>query len=379
MFTYQKTNRFFAQIAGGLEELGSEELVSLGAYEVKPIYRGIYFKADKYALYRIIYMSRLCSRILALLLRFDCHSTKYLYKTAMNIDWHELLSKNSTFAVFATVSNSKINHSQYAALCLKDAIVDYCRNKFGARPNVDTRNPDIRFNLHIENNKAAVSIDMSGGSLHRRGYRQVGVEAPMQETLAAAIIRLTGWQGEQPLLDPMCGSGTLLGEALMHYCRIPAGGLRNRFGFEMMHDYDAIVWKQVQDETAKQIRQPEAGLIRGSDMDRQAVMAAATNLKLLPHGQKISLKTASFQNIGKVQNSIIVSNPPYGIRLTSKGGMVGFMQELGRFLKQQCRGSTAYIYFGKRELSKKIGLKSSWKKPLKHGGLDGILVKYVIY
>lgn len=379
MFAYQKTNRFFAQTASGLESIAAEELEILGAKGVKPSYRGVYFEADKATLYRINYMSRLCSRFLALLLRFDCHSTKYLHKTAMKIPWQEFLGKDKTFAIFANVANSKITHSQYAALCLKDAIVDYFRDMFGFRPSIDTRNPDVWFNLHIENNKAALNIDTSGGSLHRRGYRRESVEAPMQETLAAAIIRLTGWNGEQPLVDPMCGSGTLISEALMHYCRIPSAYLWKRFGFEAMPDYDANIWKKVKEEADRHIRKLPKGLITGNDVDKAAVAAARTNNQLLPHGRKVQFKTGRFQDIGKIENSVIVSNPPYGIRLGKKNNMPGFMKELGDFLKQQCKGSTAYLYFGKKELVKKVGLKASWKKPLKHGGLDGVLVKYEMY
>lgn len=379
MFTYQKTNRFFAQIAGGLDDLGVEELEGLGAVEVKAVYRGIYFTADTAALYRIIYRTRLCSRITAPLLRFDCHSTKYLYKTAIKIPWHELLTKSSTLAISATVTNSRIKHSQYAALCLKDAVVDYFRAREGCRPDVDTINPDIRLHLHIEHNKATISLDAGGGSLHRRGYRRQSVQAPMQETLAAAIIRLTKWDGNRPLLDPMCGSGTLLSEALMHYCRIPAAFLRKRFGFEAMPDYDAAIWQTVRREADQRMRVLPAGLLGGRDLSSQAIAAAIGNNQVLPQGKKIIFKKGRFQKISRINNTIIVINPPYGIRLDSKTDMAGFMKELGDFLKQRCKGSTAYLYLGKQELVKKIGLKPAWKKPLRNGPLAGVLAKYEIY
>ncbi|MCK5227335.1 MAG: class I SAM-dependent RNA methyltransferase, partial [Desulfobulbaceae bacterium] len=167
MFTYQKTNRYFAQIASGLEELGATELSELGATDTKPAFRGIYFDADKETLYRINYMSRLFTTVLAPLLRFDCHSTKYLYKTAKKINWQDLLTLDTTFAISANVTHSRIRHSQYAAQCMKDAIVDLFRDKTGKRPSVDTKDPDVRLNLHVENNKATIYLDTSGGSLHR--------------------------------------------------------------------------------------------------------------------------------------------------------------------------------------------------------------------
>lgn len=376
MFTYQKTNRYFAQIARGLEDPGAEELTELGASEVKPAYRGIYFNADKKTLYRINYHSRLCTRILAPLLQFDCHSTKYLYKTAIKMDWSQLLSSRNTFAINATTANSNIRHSQYAGLTLKDAIADHFLDKYDARPSVDKRNPDVWLNLRIDRNKATISLDTSGGSLHRRGYRKETVEAPMQETVAAAIVRFSDWHGAQPLLDPMCGSGTLLCEALMHYCSIPAAYLRRHFGFEMMPDFDADAWKQVKKEGNSQIRRLPKGLITGSDKDNQAIAAAKANCGMLPHGERIVLQTKKYQDIKSAADTCIVSNPPYGLRLQRNQDMAGFIKKLGVFLKKRCPDSTAFLYFGNPDRMKDIGLKAAWKKPLMNGGLDGLLVKY---
>ncbi len=379
MFSYQKNNRYFAQIADGLEELGRKEMQELGALDIKPIYRGFYFSADRAALYRLNYCSRLLSRILAPLVRFDCHSDRYLYKTAANINWPALIDLKSTFAVKANVSHSRINHSQYAALRLKDAIVDVFRKKTGKRPNVDTKNPDILFNLHIQNNKATIYLDTSGASLHRRGYRLESVAAPMQEIVAAAIIRLSGWTGARLLVDPMCGSGTLLCEAMMHYCRIPAGFLRKKFGFTALPDFDAKIWTAVKEEEDSRIRDLPPGLISGSDMADDAVAAAKTNTRCFAQGAQIALSVRSLQNITSLENSVIVSNPPHGIRLDTEENIKNFMKQLGDFLKQRCKGSEAYLYFGNREMIKSIGLKSSWKKMLISGGLDGRLVKYDLY
>lgn len=379
MFSYQKNGRYFAQIAEGLEELGRKEMWKLGAQEIKPAHRGFYFSADKASLYRLNYCSRFLSRILAPLIRFDCHSDRYLYKTASSIDWTKLMGLHDSFAVKANVAHSRITHSQFAALRLKDAIVDVFRKKTGKRPSVETKTPDILFNLHIQNNKATIYLDTSGSSLHRRGYRLQSIVAPMQETVAAAIIQLSGWDGQRQLVDPMCGSGTLLCEAMMHYCRIPAGYLRKKFGFQLLPDFDAGTWLSVKGETDSRIRDLPAGLISGSDISKEAVAAARTNCGVFSQGANITYSVKNFQDIDSLENFFIVCNPPYGLRLEPDANMREFIKQLGDFLKQNCKGSDAYLYFGHRELIKSIGLKPAWKKVLVSGGLDGRLVKYSLY
>ena len=379
MFSYQKSGRYFAQIAEGLEELGSKEIRKFGAQDIKPGHRGFYFSADKASLYRLNSSSRFLSRILAPLIRFDCHSDRYLYKTASSVDWTTLMGLHNSFAVKANVAHSRITHSQYAALRLKDAIVDVFRKKTGKRPSVDTKTPDVLFNLHIQDNKATIYLDTSGSSLHRRGYRLQSIAAPIQETVAAAIIQLSGWDGQRPLVDPMCGAGTLLCEAMMHYCRIPAGYLRKKFGFEMLPDYDAETWFSVKSEIDSRIRDLPAGLISGSDRSREAIAAARTNSGVFPQGANIAYSVKNFQDIDSLENSIIICKPPYGMRLDTVADIREFMKQLGDFLKKRCKGSDAYLYFGNRELIKSIGLKPTWKKVLVSGGLDGRLVKYSLY
>jgi putative N6-adenine-specific DNA methylase len=379
MFEYQKTNRFFAQVAGGLEQLGAEELSELNAHSNQPAFRGIYFEADHAALYRINYASRFLTRILAPLTSFPCHHTDSLYQKAKAINWADLFNVDHSFAIFANVSHSQITHSQFAALRLKDAIVDYFREHSGKRPNIEKINPDVWINLHIESDQAIISWDTSGGSLHRRGYRKETVEAPMQETVAAAIIRHAEWDGTKPIYDPMCGSGTLLCEALLRYCRIPSGYLRKHFGFEFLPDFDKKIWQSVKKAADGQIRELPVGLISGSDLSAKALQAARTNFRCLPEGNKINLSALDFHNIEHLNDCYIVCNPPYGIRLGDKKNLGQFYKSLGDFLKQRCQGSAAFIYFGNRELLKHIGLKPSWKKPLENGGLDGRLAKFEIY
>ncbi len=379
VFAYQKYKRYFAQIAEGLEEEGARELASLGATDPEPAFRGIYFTAESAKVCEITYQTILCSRVLAPLISFDCHSPKYLYRTALKLPWELLLHKSGSFAIAATVANSRIKHSQYAALTLKDALVDSFRDKFGSRPDVDRHNPDLLLNLYIEKNRAIISIDISGGALHRRGYRQNSVKAPLQETLAAAIIRFSGWDGSRPLVDPMCGSGTLLCEALMKHCAVPSGYLRKKFGFENMPDFDRGKWRTTRKEIDLKIRKFSPGMIYGSDISREAATAARSNLNLLPEGNNVVVKRCAFNDAGPIENAIIVSNPPYGIRLGNREGTADLLKEFGDFLKHNCRGSDAYLYFGEREMLKMIGLKPSLKKPLRNGGLDGVLARYQIY
>lgn len=379
MFEYQKTGRFFAQVAGKMEEFGAAELKEFGVKEVTPVYRGIWFKTDLEHIYRVNLWVRLLTRILAPLLTFSCHSTDYLYKTACKLEWDKLFTSENTFAIFANVSNSKITHSHYASLVLKDAIADYFQEKDGKRPDVDREDPDVWINLYIEKNKAHISLDTSGGSLHKRGYRLNSVPAPIQETLAAAIIRISGWNGKVPLMDPMCGSGTLLAEALLHYCRIPSAFLHQKFGFEYLPDFDSSIWQKIQNE-AKKVRRPLlAGLLSGCDIEQQAVNAARTNLNSLQNGHLVKIERRDFKEHSGLENGIIVCNPPYGIRLGDEKQLESLYKDLGDFLKQKCKGSTAYIYCGNRNLIKHLGLKPSRKIPLVNGNLDGRLLKVDVY
>lgn len=378
-YIYQKTFRYFAQAADDIKDLAERELAELGATGIKSAYRGLYFTANQKALYAINFHARLPNRILAPLLTFDCHSDKYLYQTALKFPWMDFLDSTKTFAIFASVSHSKITHSKFAALRLKDAIVDAFKSREGKRPSVDTRDPDVWFNLHIENNRATISLDTSGGSLHKRGYRKHSVEAPMIETLAAAVIRLSGWDGKTPLIDPFCGSGTLLCEAYLAASRMPSARLRQKFGFQVLPDYNEKLWEKIKKDGLGRIQSVPAGLIAGSDMSKDAIKAAKYNCTNLDANHTIRISQKDVFDLDSIENSTIVCNPPYGIRMNQGADLSAFYKQFGDFLKQRCTGSTAYIYFGDRAYIKKIGLKPSWKRPLQNGGLDGRLVKYELY
>ena len=378
MYDYLKKG-YFAQATGKMEDLCAEELAELGAFDIKPAYKGVYFNADIQTIYRINYTSRLLSRVLAPLVSFPCHTTNVLIQKAKKINWEDFLSVKKTFAISASVSKSRITNSLYASQCLKDGIADYFRDKYGKRPNVEVVNPDVRFNLHIDKDTAVISLDTSGDSLHKRGYRLLAGEAPMQETLAAAIIRISKWDGEVPLWDPMCGSGTILCEALMHYCRIPAQYLRKKFGFFNLPEFDPEAWKKIKDEYDSHIRPLAKNIISGSDKSQKAIDVARENLSHIPYTGSVELKKRQFQERESFEDGVLVTNPPYGIRLGEKEEVQLLYKELGDFLKTNCTGTTAFIYTGNPELRKYVGLKTSRRIHLDNGKLEGVLLQIDSY
>lgn len=378
-YAYQKNNRYFAQTAHDVRDIVEQELVSLGAENTSMAGSGLYFNASAEVLYSINYNSHLCNRIIAPLLTFDCHSDRYLYNTAYKIDWEDFIDKNGSFAIYSAVSDSVIKHSKFAALRLKDAIVDHFRDQTGLRPSIDTINPDLWINLHIRENKATISIDTSGGSLHRRGYRLRTVSAPMIETLAASIVKLSGWDGSTPLYDPFCGSGTILIESYLYAAQIPPGYLRPRFGFERLPDFNQILWNKVKQSSNEKIKKIPEAWIAGSDISAEAVEIANQNCRMIDPENFIKVTFKDVFNIDQLRDTTIVCNPPYGIRQKKLEDLSSFYRTLGNFFKRNCTRSNVVIYFGDRLYINDIRLKSLWKRPLANGGLDGRLVKYELF
>ncbi len=231
----------------------------------------------------------------------------------------------------------------------------------------------------VHHNRATISLDLAGTSLHRRGYRVESVEAPMQETLAAGIMQASGWTGNRPLVDPCCGSGTLLCEAWMKACHIPAGYLRVSYAAQRLPDYDAALWRKVKGELDGRIHVPDGIDVHGSDPDPSAFRAARANLNQLPEGKRVALQCADFERLPGWNNAVLVVNPPYGVRIGDRNDAGTLLKRFGDFLKQRCAGCEAYILYGDDSLVKKLGLKPSWKKALNNGGLDGRLCGYELF
>ncbi len=378
-FIFRATNRYFAQTQKGLTETASEELRELGAKECKESYNGVYFSASDEDLYRINYMVKTVSRILAPLTSFTVHNEKELHKKCLNIRWESFFTTKSTFAVSSSVSGSRITHSRFAALRVKDAIADRLSEKFGKRPDVDTNEPDIRINLNIRNNFCTISFDTSGISLHKRGYRVNTVSAPLHETLAAAIIRISKWDGSVPLVDPMAGSGTILGEAALNYGNRPSTVKERPYGFFFMPGFNKDIWAKVKEDCDRKSREIEPGLIEGSDIDKVFVKAARQNMNEIRGGENIKITRIDFHEIEAINNSMIISNLPYGHRLGNVEEAGRLYTEFGNFLKHKCRGSKAFLLCGSTELVKKIGLKTSRKIPLFNGPIETRLIELDLY
>ena len=379
MYLYQKQRRYFAQVTGGLEDLALEEIKELGGYGFQEAYRGVYFSCEIKNLYKIIYKTRIATRILAPLIQFKAFDDKRLYGMTKTVNWSDFLTTDTTFRIYSNVSHSKINHSNYAGQVVKDAIVDQFREKEGKRPSIDKADPDVSINLYIHSDKATISLDLSGESLHKRKYRKISTKAPMQETLAAAIIRASKWNGETPLYDPMCGSGTLLSEALMHYCKIPPAYYREKFGFMFLPEYKEKDWESVKNLADEQIIELPENLIFGSDSNPAAIKATGENLSTFDQGIFVNLKVSMFQSLKNLENCTIVANPPYGYRLGRESELQHTYKRLGDFLKNECKSSNAFIFCGNREMIKHIGLRTSFKMPMKNGDLDGRLLKFELY
>jgi len=380
MFEYRKYGRFFVQCARGLEDLLADEVCELGASASRARVRGVEFRADPRALYAVVLGSRLAGRVLAPLLTFDCHSDRYLYSTARKVDWDAFLSPQRTFAIVANVARSKIDHSQFAAQRLKDAIVDHFRESCGERPSVDRHEPDVWLNLHINQDRAVISLDVSGGALHRRGYRLESVDAPLQETLAAAVLRLSGWRGEGPLVDFMCGSGTFLAEAWLMLSHIPPGWrMADKAPLSCMPDFDAALWRQVVTKAQDAHREADPRLLIGSDLDQIAVKASRTNLASLPDGDLIRITTRDFREVDVPEGATIVVNPPYGVRLRAREEIGALYKDLGDHLKRNCRGAKAWVLCGDVELVKRVGLRPKRRIPFWNGGLECRLIELDLY
>jgi putative N6-adenine-specific DNA methylase len=317
--------------------------------------------------------------VLVQLAVFPCATPAELYAGVHAIDWSLLITPAMTLAVDCSLRDSALTHSGFVALKTKDAVVDRIREACGSRPNVDTASPDVRINVHLHKNICTVSLDSSGEPLDRRGYRLERNEAPLRETLAAAVVALTGWDGSIPLADPMCGSGTIPIEAALVAGRV-APGLQRPFGFQRWLDYDGRLWERLLQEAGNGIRKLPVGLITGYDQDSRALKLASRNAaKAGFEGQLHFFHAAleAFQPEGDA--GVVIINPPYGKRLGEEEELKELYCRIGDIMKQRCRGWTGYVLTGNLELAKYIGLKAARRFVLFNGAIECRLLKYELY
>ncbi len=371
----------FAACARGLEQPLADELAELGARDVRPAVRGAGFRADPGALARIVLWTRLATRVLAPLASFSCHDDRYLYRRLRELPWEELMAPGETLAVTANTAFSRLRHSQFLAQRVKDAVVDRFRDRTGRRPSVDRRDPDLPLSLHVRRDHAHLALDLGRGSLHRRGYRKRSVAAPLQETVAAAILRLAGWRGDAPLVDPMCGSGTLLAEAYLVAAnaapQLPR--LAERAPLPRYPGFPAAVWRRAVAAARAALRPVPDGLLAGGDSDPEAVAAARENLRALPGRPRIPVRRADARKLAAPPGMVIVTNPPYGVRLGERREVEALYTALGNTLKRRCTGCTAWILCGDTKLVGRLGLRPRRRIPLWNGGRECRLVELELY
>ena len=362
----------------GLEDVLASELKNLMATNVQALNRAVSCDGGIDLLYRINHLSRTALRVLKPIHSFKARNERQLYARTMEYDWSSILNLKKTFAIDSVVYSELLKHSKFAALKVKDAIADQFRKKTGKRPDVETAAPDIRIHLHIAGDIVTISLDSSGNSLHKRGYREVGHAAPLNESLAAGMLKLSAWNKITPLIDPMCGSGTFLMEAAMIACQIPPGLLRTKYCFMNWPDFDDNLWKEIIEKSKEQVKALDFE-IRGSDISPKAMDTAFRTIAPFDWAEKISLKRASFFKLEKeFENGMIIMNPPYGERLKSDD-ITALYKKIGDTLKFNFSGFEAWILSSNATAIKSIGLRPSQKTTLYNGSLECKFQQFSLY
>lgn len=362
----------------GLEEVLAAECVALGHLDVEVGRRLVTSRTDLAGIYRANLELRTAIRILLPIAEAEVHHEQQLYDFVYAQPWSQYLGKDRTLVVDAITFHPKLDHSHFLALKTKDAIVDRLRDKTGDRPDVDTETPDVKINLHLDSmGKATLSLDSSGEGLHRRGYRRITGSAPLNEVLAAGLVALSGYDGEVPFVDPLCGSGTLPIEAALVATRT-APGLGRRFGFERWLDFDAELFARVRREAQAKIRTAPQPII-GVDRSERVLEAAQRNVAAAGLIGSIDLRRSTFQRFDPPEGpGILIANPPYDLRL--KTADIGALyQDLGDKLKQSYRGYTAWIFSANLDALKRVGLKTSRRLHLFNGPVEARFYRYDLY
>ncbi|MBP3586541.1 MAG: RNA methyltransferase [Paludibacteraceae bacterium] len=367
----------------GLESVLAEELIALGANNVKVERRAVSFTGDKRMLYQANFSLRTASRILKPIAQFKANNADELYLKAKEIDWSQYMTVTTGFAIDATVYSEEFRHSKYATYRLKDAIADWWVEREGKRPNVKISDPDMNLNVHIAGTQVIISLDSSGESLHKRGYRVANTEAPINEALAAGMLLLAGWNGQSDFYDPMCGSGTLLIEAALIAQNIAPGIFRKGFAFEKWNDFDAELFSEIYNDDSKEREFHHH--IYGSDAGYYAVQVAMKNIKAAGVQSCVTVKQIRMQELKPsaqaqdTHGALVVINPPYGARLAQDKDVLRLYADMGTTLKHQFAGATAWIISSNEDALKCIGLKPSKRISLMNGELDCHFNQYELF
>lgn len=375
---HQNTFRMVAKTFAELEDVLLSEVRDCGGIAPRKVKRGVEFRGDKEVLYRANYTCRSALRIIKPIAVFDAPDEEVLYQEVKKIPWQEYLDNRSTFSIDGTTSYSRITHSKYLALKTKDAIVDKFREDTGKRPSVDKYNPDLRINVRLFRDACTISLDSSGESLHKRGYRVATGPAPLNEVLAAGMLMLTGFQGDAPFIDPMCGSGTLPIEAVLIAKKIPAGYFRESFLFQRWKDFDPDLWNQVKQEADDKII-PLKQAVFASDRSGRILQVARENIEKAGLTNDIQVRAAFVEDVEPPPGKgLMVTNPPYGERIKAEDIQLLY-SSIGDNLKQRFTGYTAWILSAHEEALKHVGLRASRKIELNNGPLLCKYLRFELY
>ena len=377
----KKDFQMLAKTFKGLEDVLAKELIELGANNVQIQRRAVSFTGDKRMLYMANFCLRTASRILVPIAQFKARHTDDIYEQVKQIDWSEYMTTKMTFQIDATVYSDYFRHSQFVTYRVKDAIVDWWMEHGGVRPSVKLTNPDLYLNVHIGGDIVTVSLDSSGESLHKRGYRVANTQAPINEALAAGMLLLAGWNGQGDFYDPMCGSGTLLIEAALIARNIAPGIYRKGFAFEKWANFDADLFEDVYSDDSRE--REFTHKIYGSDAGFYAIQTAMKNIESAGLQRDIEAKQIRVQELRLTEKdtdgALVMINPPYGERLAQDKDVMNLYQDMGTALKHQFSGATAWIISSNDEALKCIGLRPTKRVRLVNGDLDCWFNQYVLF
>jgi len=361
----------------GFEDILAEEVKALEGEKIEKITRGVKCEGNPAFLYRANLSLRTAMKIMVPIHRFHAKNEQELYDRMMEFDWSHFLDVDQTFSIDTVVFSEIFTHSKFVGYKSKDAIVDQFRNKYRRRPSIDTDNPDVQLNVHCANDFFTVSMDSSGAALNQRGYREDGHRAPMNEVLAAGMLILSGWDKKSPLVDPMCGSGTILVEAAMMAMNMAPNLRRKEFGFRSWPEYSPVLFNNILNEEQSKVRKPQMDLT-GIDIDSKAVELARKSLGKIGLRREVKIKTMDFRKFKPVsEKGVIVTNPPYGERIGDD--MLEFYKSMGDAFKNNFQGYDAWLISSNKQALKQIGLKDSERIKLYNGKLECDFCRYELY